>query len=84
MKTFSRRDMLKTSLLAPAAVAAAQGMGPIGAAMEVPHQPLEPSFEPPLRDAEKYATYGVVITESGQHFLGIVGGILDVARAETK
>ena len=39
---------------------------------------------PPLRDAEKYATYGVIITESGQHFLGIVGGILDVARAETK
>src|SRR5215469_16104275 len=52
MKTFSRRDMLKTSLLAPAAVAAAQGMGPIGAAMEVPHQPPELAFEPPLRDAD--------------------------------
>ena len=33
MKTFSRRDLLKSSLLAPAA-AAAQGMGPMGAAIE--------------------------------------------------
>ena len=52
MKTFSRRDMLKTSLMAPAAVAAVQGMGPIGAAMEVPHEPAEPGFEPPLRDSD--------------------------------
>jgi beta-galactosidase len=35
MKTLSRRDLLKTSLLAPAVVAAAQGMGPIGAAIQV-------------------------------------------------
>ena len=34
MKSFSRRDLLKTSLLAPAAVAAAQGMGPMGLAIE--------------------------------------------------
>src|ERR1039458_1914675 len=34
MKTLSRRDLLKTSLLAPA-VAAAHGMGPIGAAIQV-------------------------------------------------
>jgi beta-galactosidase len=34
MKTFSRRDVLKTSLLAPAAVAAAQGVGPIDTAMK--------------------------------------------------
>ena len=47
MKTFSRRDMLKTSLLAPAAVAAVQGMGPMGSAMEVPHGHAEPFIEPP-------------------------------------
>jgi beta-galactosidase len=34
MKTLSRRDLLKTSLLAPA-VAAARGMGPIGAVIQV-------------------------------------------------
>src|ERR1035437_1783682 len=34
MKTLSRRDLLKTSLLAPAG-AAAHGMGPIGAAIQV-------------------------------------------------
>ena len=38
MKTFSRRDLLKTGLLAPAAVAAAQGMGPLGSAMEAAAQ----------------------------------------------
>jgi beta-galactosidase len=53
MKTFSRRDILKTSLLAPAAVAAAQGMGPISAAME-PGEP-EPLFQPPLRDSDDQA-----------------------------
>ena len=41
MKTLSRRDLLKTSLLAPAAVAA-QGMGPIGAAMETVAQEAAP------------------------------------------
>ena len=45
MKTFSRRDMLKTSLLAPAAVAAAHSIGPMGAAMEVPRD-AEPWVEP--------------------------------------
>ena len=34
MKTLSRRDMLKAGLLAPAAVAAAQGAGPLSAAMQ--------------------------------------------------
>jgi beta-galactosidase len=34
MKSFSRRDLLKTSLLAPAVAAAAQGMGPMGLAIE--------------------------------------------------
>ena len=34
MKSFSRRDMLKTSLLAPAAAVAAHGMGPMSAAMQ--------------------------------------------------
>ena len=34
MKAFSRRDLLKSSLLAPAAVAAAQHIGPFGAAIQ--------------------------------------------------
>ncbi len=34
MKTLSRRDMLKAGLLAPAAVAAATGAGPLSAAMQ--------------------------------------------------
>lgn len=34
MKAFSRRDLLKSSLLAPAAVAAAQHFGPFGAAIQ--------------------------------------------------
>src|SRR5579859_6577872 len=55
MKTFSRRDVLKTSLLAPAAVAAVQGIGPIASAMEVSRQPAEPFFEPPLRDSDDKA-----------------------------
>src|ERR1035437_2335070 len=45
MKTLSRRDLLKTGLLAPA-VAAAHGMGPIGAAIQVVGEgagPLPPS-----------------------------------------
>ena len=33
MKSFSRRDVLKTGILAPVAVVAAQGVGPIGNAM---------------------------------------------------
>jgi beta-galactosidase len=41
MKTFSRRDMLKTSLLAPAAVAA-NGLGPIGASVEAAAEELHP------------------------------------------
>ena len=34
MKTVSRRDLIKTGLLAPAAVVAAQGMGPLSPAIE--------------------------------------------------
>ncbi|HET6207851.1 MAG TPA: beta-galactosidase GalA, partial [Terracidiphilus sp.] len=34
MKPLSRRDLIKTSLLAPAAVAAAQGIGPLSPAIE--------------------------------------------------
>jgi beta-galactosidase len=55
MKTFSRRDMLKTSLLAPAAVAAAHGMGPISSAMEAPRYEAQPMPEPILRDASSDA-----------------------------
>ena len=41
MKTLSRRDLLKSSLLAPAVVAA-QGMGPVGAAIEAAAQEPHP------------------------------------------
>ena len=43
MKTLSRRDLLKSSLLAPAAVAA-HGMGPMGAAIEAAG--IEPAPQP--------------------------------------
>ena len=55
MKTFSRRDMLKTSLLAPAAVAAVHGMGPISSAMEAPRYEAEPMPEPILNNASSDA-----------------------------
>jgi beta-galactosidase len=58
MKTFSRREILKTSLLAPAAVAAAQGMGPMGAAI-TPGEPRGPRFEPPLHDTDDMAMKSV-------------------------
>ena len=43
MKAFSRRDMLKTSLLAPAVAAAAHGMTPIEAAMHAAGETAGPS-----------------------------------------
>jgi beta-galactosidase len=42
MKTLSRRDLLKTSLLAPAAVAAAHGMNPMDAVAEVTQEASGP------------------------------------------
>jgi beta-galactosidase len=42
MKSFSRRDLLKTSLLAPAVAAAAQGMGPMALAIQPSGQESEP------------------------------------------
>ncbi len=48
MKTISRRDLIKTGLLAPAAVAAAQGMGPLSPAMEAAaHQTSPVSADEP-------------------------------------
>jgi beta-galactosidase len=49
MKTLSRRDLLKSSLLAPAAAVAAQGMTPMGVAMQVTGEasgPLSTSATP--------------------------------------
>jgi beta-galactosidase len=43
MKPLSRRDLIKTSLLAPAAVAAAHGMGPLTPAIEAAAQEQTPS-----------------------------------------
>ncbi len=48
MKSFSRRDLLKTSLMAPAAVAAAQGLGPMGVALQTAGQNSEPLPESAL------------------------------------
>jgi beta-galactosidase len=45
MKTLSRRDLIKTGLLAPAAVAAAQGMGPLSPTMEASAQEPGPASD---------------------------------------
>ena len=50
MKTLSRRDLIKTGLLAPAAVAAAQGMGPLSA-LEAAAQEPAPAAASPAREA---------------------------------
>ena len=42
MGKVSRRDLLKTGLLAPAAVAVANGMGPMGLAMQASGEAPEP------------------------------------------
>ena len=55
MKTLSRRDLLKTSLLAPAAAVAAHGMSPMGAAMQVAGEASGPL---PTSSAPKTATLG--------------------------
>ncbi len=56
MKTVSRRDMLKAGLLAPVA-AAAQGMGPIGAAAM--HAAQSEPGPPPARESAEPAKPGV-------------------------
>jgi beta-galactosidase len=55
MKTFSRRDVLKTTLLAPAAVAAAQTIAPMSAALELPAAPGESAFQPIAHDTDGQA-----------------------------
>jgi beta-galactosidase len=42
MKTVSRRDLLKTSIMVPAGIAAAQGLGPMGSALHRAEQNSEP------------------------------------------
>jgi beta-galactosidase len=42
MKTVSRRDLLKTSIMVPAGIAAAQGLGPIGSTLHPAAQNSEP------------------------------------------
>ena len=51
MKKFSRRDVLKTSVLASAA-ATVHGVAPLAAAMEIGTEPLEPSFAPSFGDSK--------------------------------
>ncbi|HWC16719.1 MAG TPA: twin-arginine translocation signal domain-containing protein, partial [Terriglobales bacterium] len=50
MKKISRRDVLKTSLLASAGAAAAHGMGSIAAAMETGPESSGSFFAPPVPD----------------------------------
>ena len=54
MKKFSRRDILKTSVLASAA-ATVHGVAPIAAAIEIAPDAAEPFFAPPLRDTNDEA-----------------------------
>ena len=42
MKTVSRRDLLKSSIMVPAGIAAAQGLGPMGSAAQTTAQNSEP------------------------------------------
>jgi len=42
MKTVSRRDLLKTSIMVPAGIAAAQGLGPMGSALHPAAQNSQP------------------------------------------
>lgn len=51
MKTLSHRDLLKSSLVAQAAVAA-QGLGPVGAAIEAAAPLAEPMRAPQSRKAK--------------------------------
>ena len=60
MKPFTRRDVLKTGILAPVAVVAAQGAGPIGNAMTTSREvsgplPLSPGvpMQTPLTGTER-------------------------------
>jgi beta-galactosidase len=55
MKKISRRDVLKTSLLASAGAAAVHGMGPIAAAMETRSESPELFVDAPLRDTNDQA-----------------------------
>jgi beta-galactosidase len=54
MKKFSRRDILKTSVLASAA-AAVQELVPMAAAMDIAPEAAEPFLEPPLRETNDEA-----------------------------
>jgi beta-galactosidase len=48
MKKFSRRDVLKAGVIAPAAAAAVHGMGPMAGAIDIHSEKGEPSVEPLL------------------------------------
>src|SRR5438067_10898709 len=54
MKKFSRRDILKTSVL-PSAAVTVHGVAPIAAAIEIAPDAAEPFFAPPLRDTNDEA-----------------------------
>jgi len=57
MRKFSRREILKTSVLASAA-ATVHELAPIAAAMEIEPEVAGPFFEPPLRDTNNESMKG--------------------------
>jgi len=71
MKKISRRDVLKTSLLASAGAAAVHGMGPIAASMETHSETAEPFLEfpqPDVNDAIKNAGRERLLLDFGWRF----------------
>src|SRR5690349_23050609 len=55
MSNFSRRDILKASVIGPAAVAAVHGMGPLASAIDVHSETGESLFEPLIQTANDEA-----------------------------
>ncbi len=69
MKSFSRRDMLKTSLLAPAAAVAAHGMGPVSAAMQAAgEEPASHAVDVPRESANPGAGREKLLLDFGWRF----------------
>ena len=69
MKAFSRRDMLKTSLLAPAVAAAASGMSPVAAALQVAGESAGPlPSGAPQKPAQPSATRERLLLDFGWRF----------------
>jgi beta-galactosidase len=68
MKTFSRRDLLKSSLIAPAAVAAVQGSNPVHAATHVFEETSGPLSPTPLANPTPGAGRERLLLDFGWRF----------------